>query len=207
MNQDKVGPLGTETISRSLAAVSRAVIHNPKNAVSKLVGFLVHDLADETIHWGNAGFGFAAAEDFGLMNIPGGKVGPGPLTKILVLYSRGAIRIWGQSGLFAAASLNARLLVCRNDEVIGSQWLALPKALIEIKHDTCFGDKGGIARKYPAPVAPWAQCISTQPAPQSSTADLGDQTLCDHLAPYIGDGEAGKRKSKPMGNSQARALT
>src|SRR5216684_5970860 len=62
--------------------MSRAVVHNPKDAASGPVGLLVHDFADEAIHRSNSSLYFTAAENLGPMDIPSCQVGPSALAKV-----------------------------------------------------------------------------------------------------------------------------
>ena len=165
MDQKEIRPLRTQAISRLLAPMCRAVIHNPEDAAGGLVGLLAHHLTDKAVDWSNPGLGFATAEDFGAMDIPGCKVGPGSFTKVLVLNSHGSIGSHWQSRLFAAARLDASLLVCRNHKVIRSQWNSLPNPTIQVKDKTSFNRKVRIARENPTPVLPRSKGIAGEPAP------------------------------------------
>ena len=60
--------------------------------MSRFIGLLAHDFADQSIYRSNASLVFATAEDFGSMDVPSCQVSPGALTKVLVLDSYGAIR-------------------------------------------------------------------------------------------------------------------
>jgi hypothetical protein len=62
VDEDGIGPFVTQTVDGFLAPMSRAVVHNPRDAASGPVGFLVHDIADEVIHGGNSVFDFIAAK-------------------------------------------------------------------------------------------------------------------------------------------------
>ena len=63
MNEDGVGPLVAKTLDGFLAAMSGAVVHDPKDAASGLVGLLAHDFTDEPIHGSDSTLDFAATED------------------------------------------------------------------------------------------------------------------------------------------------
>ena len=130
MDEDCVGPLVAKTLDGFLAAMSGAVVHDPKDAASGLVGLWAHDFADEPIHGSDSALDFAATENLRPMDIPSRQVGPGALAKVLVLDAHGAVGSRRQSRVFAAAGLNAGFLVRRNDVVIDAQWSALPSALV-----------------------------------------------------------------------------
>src|SRR6266478_2000017 len=85
--------------------MSRAVVHNPKDAASGPVGLLVHDFADEAIHRSNSSLYFTAAENLGPMDIPSCQVGPSALAKVLVLDANGTVGSGRQGWLFPAAGL------------------------------------------------------------------------------------------------------
>jgi len=91
VDEDGIGPFVAQTVYGFLAAMSGAVVHNPKDPASGLVGLLVHDFADEAIHRSNSAFDFTAAEDLCPMDIPSCQIGPGPFAKILVLDASGTV--------------------------------------------------------------------------------------------------------------------
>ena len=70
VDEDGIGPFVAQTVGGFLAAMSGAVVHNPKDAVSGLVGLLVHDFADEAIHRSDSVFDFTTTENLGPMDIP-----------------------------------------------------------------------------------------------------------------------------------------
>ena len=191
-----LGHLSRRAVGGFLAAMSGAVVHDPKDTASGLVGLLAHDFADKPIHRSNSAFDFAAAEDLSAMDIPCGQVGPGTFAKVLVLDASGAVGSGRQRWLFSASGLNAGLFVRRNDEVIGAQWSALPNALVEIEDRAGFVGKVGIAREDPASMLPRAKSIAAEPAPQGGAADLRDQALRNHVLADFLDREAGQRKSE-----------
>jgi hypothetical protein len=110
--------------------MSGAVVHDPKDAASGLVGLLAHDFANEPIHGSDSGLDFAATENLRSMNIPGGQIGPGTFAKVLVLYAHGPGGSRWQSGMFPAASLNAGLFVRGNDIVVSAKRGTFPNAFV-----------------------------------------------------------------------------
>lgn len=206
MEENSIRPFGPHAVNGFLTSMSGAVVHNPEDAVSGFVGLLFHDLADETLHRRDPALDFAAAEDLGAMNAPSRQVGPGTFTKVLVLDSGGAIGTGCQRRLFAPARLDAGLLVGRDDELISSQWHALPDALIEIEDRASFSGKIGVARENPTTMLPWTKSIAAQPAPQRSATDFRNQSLSKDVLPNLLDGEPGQRKSEAMRKLTGKCL-
>ena len=161
--------------------MSRAVVHDPKDAASRFIRLLAHDFAHQPIDGSNSTFDFTAAEDSCSVDIPGCQVGPGTHAEVLMLDAGGAIGRQRQRRLFSAASLNTGLFVCADDVIIGTQWSALPDTLVKIEDGSGFCGKVRIARKDPASMFPGAKGIAAEPAPQSSTADLSDQALGNNV--------------------------
>jgi hypothetical protein len=62
VHQDGIGPLRANALCGFLAAMSRAVVHDPKDAVGRLVRLLGHDLSHEAIGRGDPVFLFTATE-------------------------------------------------------------------------------------------------------------------------------------------------
>src|ERR1700692_4448876 len=90
--------------------MSRAVVHDPKDAASRFIRLLAHDFAHQPIDRSNSTFDFTAAEDSCSVDIPGCQVGPGTHAKVFMLNVRGAIGRQWQGRLFSAAGLNTGLL-------------------------------------------------------------------------------------------------
>jgi len=198
VEENSIRPFGPHAINGFLTSMSGTIIHNPEDAVSRFVGLLFHDLADETLHRRDSGLDFAATEDLGAMNVPSRQVGPGAFTKVLVLDSGRAIGSRRQSRLFPPTRLDAGLLICRDDELVSSQWDAFPDALIEIKDRASFRSKIGVARENPTTMLPGTKSIAAQPAPQGSATDLGDKPLSNDVLADLTDGESGQGKSEAM---------
>ena len=161
--------------------MSRAVVHDPKDAASRFIRLLPHDFAHKPIDGSNSTFDFTAAEDSCSMDIPGCQVGPGTHAEVLMLDVGRAIGRQRQRRLFSAAGLNTGLFVCADDVIIGTQWSALPDTLVKIEDESGFCGKVRIAGKDPASMFPGAKSIAAEPAPQSSTADLSDQALGNNV--------------------------
>src|SRR5207244_8015231 len=89
VDEDCVGPLVAKALDSFLAAMSGAVVHDPKDAASGLVGLLSHDFADEPIHRSNPALDFAATENLRPRDIPSRQVAPGPSATVLVASAHG----------------------------------------------------------------------------------------------------------------------
>src|SRR6516164_4420069 len=109
------------------------------------------------------------------------QIGPGPHAEVLMLDVRRAIGRRRQRRLFSVAGLNTGLFVCADDVIIGTQWSALPDALIKIEDGSGLSGKVRIAREDPASMFPGAKGIAAEPAPQSSAADLSLQALHNNV--------------------------
>ena len=55
-------------------------------------------------------------------------------------------------------------------------------------------------------MSPGAEGITAEPAPQSGAADLGDQTLCNHVLTDLLDRKTGQRKSEGVGKFAGQCL-
>src|ERR1700674_810831 len=127
--------------------MSRAVVHDPKDAASRFIRLLAHDFAHKSIDGSNSTFDFTAAEDSCSVDIPGCQVGPGTHAEVLMLDVGGAIGRRRQRRLFSAAGLNTGLFVCADDVIIGTQWSALPDTSVKIEDGSGFCGKVRIAGK------------------------------------------------------------
>ena len=198
VDQDGVGPLRLQSVLGLLTAMGRAGIHDPEDTMRGFIGFLAHDLPDESIHRSNACFAFTTAEEFGAVDVPSGQVSPGALPKVLVLDSHGAIGSGRQGWLFPASSLDAGLFVRRDHEIIRVQGSALPNVFIEIENQTGLDSKMRIAREDPTAMLPGTKSIAAEPAPQRCAADLSYQALGDHMLADFSDGEPGQGEAQAV---------
>src|SRR6516162_686189 len=198
VDQNGVGPLGAEPVGGLLPAMSRTIVHDPEDPAGGPIGRLVHDLADQSIHRPDTIFAFAAPEDFGAMDVPRCQVGPRTLPKILVLDSHRASGSRRQGRLFAAPGLHTGLFIRREHEVIDAQRAALPHPLVQVQDPAGLGRKLRIARENPAAMLPGTQRIAAQPAPQSGTADLGNQSLSDNVPADFRERQAGQGQSETV---------
>lgn len=72
VDEKGIGPMGSNAFDSFLTAMSRAVVHDPKNALGGFVGFATHDVGDETIGGSNPVLLFTMSEDLGTMDVPSG---------------------------------------------------------------------------------------------------------------------------------------
>ena len=172
MDEDEIGPFLTQPVGGLLPSMSRAVVHDPKDAASRFIRLLCHDFAYKPIHRSNSSFEFTAAEDSCSMDVPGCQIGPGSQAEVFMLDVSRAMGCWRQRRLFSPAGLNTGLFVCTDDVIIGTQWSTLPEALIKIEDGSSLVGKVRIAGEDPASVFPGPKGIAAEPAPQSSAADL-----------------------------------
>src|SRR5260370_17853774 len=117
--------------------MSRAVVHDPKDAPSRFIRLLPHDFAHKPIHGSNSTFDFTAAEDSCSMDIPACQVGPGTHAEILMLDVGRAIGRPRQRRLFSPAGLNTSLFFCPDDVIVCPPWIALPVPLVKLKILPC----------------------------------------------------------------------
>ena len=140
--------------------MSRGVVHDPKDAASRFIRLLPHELAHKPIDGSNSTFDFTAAEDSCSMDIPSCQVGPGTQAEVLMLNVGRAIGRQRQCQLFSAAGLNTGLFVCADDVIIGTQWSALPDTLVKIEDGSGFYGKVRIAGEDPASMFPGPKGIA-----------------------------------------------
>jgi hypothetical protein len=69
MNEHQVGILGLKPLGCPGTPMRRAVVDDPENSASLAVGPLSHHLIDETVKGRYSSFGFAAAEEFGPVDV------------------------------------------------------------------------------------------------------------------------------------------
>ena len=117
VDQKGIGPAGTNAFDGFLTSMSRAVIHDPKDALGGFVRFAAHDLRDEAVGGSNAAFLLAVSEELGTMDVPSCQIGPSALAEILVLDAHGSTGSNGPSGLLTASRLNAGFFIRGEDEL------------------------------------------------------------------------------------------
>src|SRR6266478_6544256 len=183
-----------------------SVVGNPEHSASGAVGLLAHDLRDQALEWSDSGLVLAPSEQLGTMNVPGREVCPGALACIFMLDVSGAS--WGrrQGAMRAASGLNAGLLVGAKNVIARRQNSAFPATLVEVQNGAGLGGEVRVAWEYPAAMAPGPQCVLAEPAPQRGAADLGDNAVCDRLAPQLGNRPARQRQPTARGQFTSQCL-
>lgn len=73
VNEHQVGILALEPLDCPGTSMRRTVVDDPENPSRPAIGMLLHDLIDQAIKGGDSGFGFAATEEFGLVDVQGAR--------------------------------------------------------------------------------------------------------------------------------------
>src|SRR5215475_1265902 len=199
MNKHGVGTAGSDAIDCLLTAMSRAVIHDPRDALGGLVRFTAHHLRNEAISGSDATLFFAVSENLGPMDVPSCQIGPDTLTEILVFNPHGSASGDRQGGLLATSSLNTGFFVGGDDKLRALERFPLPDASVKIEDASRFASKIGIAWKAPTAVLPGTKGIGTQPTPECGATDLGNDALSHCLLTNIGKRQARERQPQAMG--------
>jgi len=148
---------------RCLAAVRRAVVHDPEHAARGVVRWLAHDLIDQSLEGRDAGGCFAATEHPGAMHVQRSQVGPGATASVLVLRAHRLAGSGRQARLDTQPGLDAGLLVGGDDELVLAQRLPLPAPLVQVQDAPGLGLEVWVARKDPAAVPPGTDGVLLQP--------------------------------------------
>ena len=93
------------------------------------------------------------------------------------------------------ARLNAGLFIGGDDEIIGTERLTFPDALIQIENGTGLFNEPGIAREDPATMPPRTKSIFAEPAPYGGSTDLSHESLIENFLTDVGHREARERKA------------
>lgn len=170
MNSNSVCPTLRETINKGLPSMRRSIVDNPENPFGCSVRGLRHHLVRQSVKRFNPTLLFTPSKDFCPVNIPGGKIRPGPTTDILMFYSHRLSRTWRRSGMFANSGLDARFFIRTDDIVIWPQRLTFPLLGVKIKHFSRFFNEIGISGINPGSVEPRSNRILMQPSPDARIA-------------------------------------
>jgi hypothetical protein len=149
------------------------------------VGLGGHDLGDQPIERLDPGGGFAAAEQAGVVDIPGGQVGQRAAALVLVLDAHAAGLGGWQSGVAAAAGLDGGLLIGADDVLIGTELRCLEDPLVQVQDHPSLGGEVGVAGKDPRLVLPGLDRVLGQPAPQRRGRDVCDQAAGQQLGAQL----------------------
>ena len=132
MHGDEVGESCIEAPNTGLAAVRRAVVHDPEHAPSVAIRWLRHDLSHQAVERLNAGGLLATAEELRAMNIHRGQVRPGAAPRVLMLDTSGLAWTGRQGGMLSNARLDAGLFVSREHELVVSQRAVFPMPRVQV---------------------------------------------------------------------------
>lgn len=168
-NQVRVFPAKPWNACR--CAMSRSIVHNPENSTGFVVGSSTHHLIDEPIEWLNPAPPFTAAEQFGSMHIQSRQIRPGTTTPVLVFDLHRRSRLRWKRAVPAATCLNAGFFVCRQNELVVLEVLAVPNPLVQVENTSRFFSKVRISREDPTTMLPWSNGILVQPPPYRRAAD------------------------------------
>jgi hypothetical protein len=160
-----------------------STIQNTRRA--ERYGLLIHDLVDEATEWGFASLRLAAAKDDRPMHVPRRQVLHRALTLVLVFDARRVVRSRRECGVPSAASLDARLLIRTEHELVRPEWLTLPTAGVQVEDWAGEFQKSRVAREDPVLIAPRTQRILHQPAPDA--AARGTVGRAQHVGGFNGE--------------------
>src|SRR5262245_30073168 len=106
VNQSRIGMALLQAALSNLAAVRRSVVHDPEDTVGRSVGFLGHDLIDQSHEWLDSRVFFAATENQTTTDVPRRQVLQCPAAPIFELNSRGRAGLGRQAGMDSEPGLN-----------------------------------------------------------------------------------------------------
>ena len=129
---DEIGEGCFEAPNTGLAAMRRAVVHDPEHSPRVAIERLRHDLGNQAIKRLDAGGLLATAEKLCAMNIHRGQVRPGATPRVLVLDTSGLAWTGRQGGMLSNARLDAGLFVSGEHELVVSQRMAFPVPRVQV---------------------------------------------------------------------------
>jgi hypothetical protein len=197
VNRDNVFPSLDKPGIGSIPTMRRAVIHNPENPSRRTVRLLAHDLLNQPFKRFDPGFSFTSAENLRTVNVPGSKIGRRPFSFVFVFNAHHTTSLGRQGLCLSLPSLDAGLLVCRDDVIVRSERDALPNLLIQVQDRPCLDDKSRVAWKYPTTKLPRFDCISAQPSPNSDSTDTGDNALLQNVSSQLSETETRQGNTEP----------
>ena len=74
MNQNDIGPFGSEAVSRPRPTMGRAIVGDKEHTARGTIRFLPHDLCGKAFERDDASLALATPEQPGAMHIPGGEI-------------------------------------------------------------------------------------------------------------------------------------
>src|SRR5262249_36582674 len=141
------------------------------------------------------------------MHVPGGDVGERAAALVLVLDSHRAARPGRGCRMAGDPSLDRRLLVGGDHEVVSAQRLPLKFAAVQIEDAACLGREVRVARKDPAAVGPGLDRVLAQPSPDGRARDAGYEASAQDLALDIRQWRRENGRPRLLASSHAIALT
>jgi hypothetical protein len=168
MHDDDTWVTLSKFVRCTLAAMRRAVIHNPEHAARGTLWLLGHHLIHQASESGLACARFTATEDLGTMHIPRGQVLQRSTARVFVLDTGRSKWAGRQRRMTAATHLNTRFLISAEHVLVRPERLALPRAGVQIEHWSSELQKARIARKDPAPIAPGPKRIVVEQPPDAA---------------------------------------
>ncbi len=190
MDQYQARMLRLQALDGPPAAMSGAVVDNPKDSPRFTVRPGSHHLVHQGSERDHPVFPFAASEDARLMNIQGRQVNPRAAALVLMLNPHWFPRLARLRRMPAGSGLNAGFLVGRNDKLIIFQRFTIPEAMVEIEHSSRLESEVRVAREYPTTMLPRADGVFMQPAPEGAATEAGHQARLTHFLDQIGDAPA-----------------
>jgi len=165
----------------------RTIINDPEDSIRRSIGLLAHHLFDKPVKRGDARLRLAPTDYPGSVNVPGSQIVQGASTLIFVFNVGRTTLGRRQRAVLANSGLNAGLLVSRQNEFVRAERPAAPETLVKVENRSSLLNKLGITGKYPTAMAPGTYGIAAQPSPESTAADLGDDTLSKYFGSDVGD--------------------
>jgi hypothetical protein len=135
--------------------------------------------------WVDARGGLHAAEQPGVVDIPGGQVRQRSTAVVFVLHAHTARRACWPGRMAAAARLDRGFLIRREHVLVVAQQLALEAALVQVQNTAGLGGEVRGPREDPGVVPPRLDGILGQPAAQRRGRDRLDQPAADDLSPQL----------------------
>ncbi len=106
-------PAFLDAIDTGLAAMGRAVVHDPEDSASRAVWLLGHDIGHEPAKWSDAGGLLASTLDFRPVDIPRSQISPGALALVFMFGAHGLAGRCRQCGMDSLSGLDTGLFVGR----------------------------------------------------------------------------------------------
>jgi len=194
VNREQVGKGLGQASHAGRAPMRGAVIHDPEHAPCVTIGWLSHDLSNETAERIDAGGFLATAKNLGTVYIERRQVGPSSTALIFVFDASGTLGARWRGGMFAHARLDAGFLVGAEHELVPAQAFALPLLGVQIENAPGLECEIRIAREDPGAVLPGPNGVLVQPAPHGGVTDARNDAALLRFAHDIGTTETRQRQ-------------